>query len=203
MFYLDGQHKAAGLTYDPFKAIIAPRPIGWISAMSKKGEVNLSPYSFFNAMGGRPNLVAFSSGGIKDAVVFAQETGEFVCNFVTEELLQKMNATSAPLARGDNEFSYAGLTMAKCNVVKAPRVAESPTALECKVLQIVSPNDLSGKPSGSHIVIGQVVGVHIDEQYIENGILDTAKMRPLARCGYDDYAVVDKMITLKRPEGGY
>jgi flavin reductase (DIM6/NTAB) family NADH-FMN oxidoreductase RutF len=203
MFYQSGEHRAAGLTYDPFKAIVAPRPIGWISARSLKGEINLSPYSFFNAMGGRPNLVAFSSEGGKDAITFAEESGEFVCNFVTEDMLLKMNATSAPLARGDNEFVFAGLTMAQCKLVKAPRVAESPTALECKVLQIVSPNDLSGKPAGCHIVIGQVVGVHIDDQYVENGLLNTARMRPLARCGYDDYAVVDKVITLKRPEGGY
>jgi flavin reductase (DIM6/NTAB) family NADH-FMN oxidoreductase RutF len=203
VFYISGQHKAAGLTYDPFKAIIAPRPIGWISARSLGGEINLSPYSFFNAMGGRPNIVAFSSEGSKDAISFAAESGEFVCNFVTEDMLQKMNATSAPLARGENEFLHAGLTMAKCELVKAPRVAESPSALECKVLQIVSPNDLSGKPAGCHIVIGQVVGVHIDEQFVENGILSTARMRPLARCGYDEYAVVDRVITLKRPEGGY
>jgi flavin reductase (DIM6/NTAB) family NADH-FMN oxidoreductase RutF len=203
MFYLDGQHKAAGLTYDPFKAIVAPRPIGWISAMSKNGEVNLSPYSFFNAMGGRPNLVAFSSDGWKDAVAFAAESGEFVCNLVTENMLASMNATSAPLPRGESEFGPAGLTMAECKVVKAPRVAESPTAMECKVLQIISPNDIFGKPTNAHIVLGQVVAVHIDDRYVENGILNTAAMRPLARCGYDEYAVVDRTITLQRPEGGY
>jgi flavin reductase (DIM6/NTAB) family NADH-FMN oxidoreductase RutF len=201
MFYETGQHKAAGLTYNPFKAIIAPRPIGWISAMSKSGEINLSPYSFFNAIQSNPDLVMFSSDGMKDAISFIAESGEFVCNLVTEDLLEPMSATSAPLPRGENEFHHAGLAMAPSVLVKPPRVAHAPTALECKLLQIISPNDLSGRPAGCHMVLGQVVGVHIDDRFIENGRLNTARMRPIARCGYDEYAVVDKVITLARPPG--
>lgn len=203
MFYETGQHKAAGLTYDPVKAIVAPRPIGWISAVSATGEVNLSPYSFFNLFGVRPTIVGFSSDGLKDAVSFITETGAFVCNIATQDLLAQMSATSAPLPRGENEFLHAGLTMVPSQMVAVPRVKESPAALECRLLQILSPDDLDGKPSGYHIVLGQVVGVHIDERFIRDGRLDTAAMQPLARCGYDDYAVVDRVIALERPPGAY
>lgn len=201
MFFRSGEHKAAGLPHDPFKAIVAPRPIGWISAVSKDGAVNLAPYSFFNALQGNPNLVMFSSDGEKDAVSFIRETGEFVCSLATYDLRDRMNATSAPLPRGDNEFLHAGLTMAKSELVKPPRVAESPTALECKLLQIVSPVALSGRSAGCHVVIGEVVGIHIDDRFLAAGRLDTAAMRPLARMGYDEYAFVDSAIKLTRPAG--
>ena len=202
MFYKAGEHKAAGLTYDPFKAIVAPRPIGWISVVSKGGQVNLSPYSFFNAFSGRPPIVAFSSEGIKDAVAFVSETGEFVCNLATLDLAVQMNETSAPLPRGDNEFMHAGLAMVPSQLVKPPRIAGVATALECKLLQIISPNDLSGQPAGCHIVMGQVVGVHIDDRFVENGRLNTVAMKPIARLGYDEYGVIDKSFKIARPEGG-
>lgn len=202
MFYLSGQHRAAGLQHNPFKAIIAPRPIGWISAMSRDGAINLAPYSFFNALQSNPDIVMFASDGWKDAVTFIQETGEFVCSLATHDLFAQMNMTSAPLPRGENEFIHAGLTMAPSQVVKPPRVAESPTALECKLLQIVSPVALSGDSANCHIVIGQVVGVYIDERFVREGRLNTAAMKPLARCGYDEYAVVDEVIALTRPAGG-
>jgi flavin reductase (DIM6/NTAB) family NADH-FMN oxidoreductase RutF len=163
--------------------------------------VNLAPYSFFNALQSNPDLVMFSSDGKKDAIAFVEETGEFVCSLATYELRQQMNATSAPLPRGSSEFVYAGLTMAPSRIVKPPRVAESPTALECRLLQIISPNQLSGEPSGCHIVIGQVVGIHIDDRFIKDGRLDTSAMRPIARMGYDEYAVVDKPFTITRPAG--
>jgi flavin reductase (DIM6/NTAB) family NADH-FMN oxidoreductase RutF len=202
MFFAAGQHKQAGLPHNPFKAIMAPRPIGWISAMSKAGEINLAPYSFFNALQSNPDLVMFSSDGMKDAISFVEETGEFVCSLATYDLRDQMNLTSAPLPRGSSEFVHAGLTMAPSRFVAPPRVAEAPVAIECKLLQIVSPNQLSGEASGCHIVIGQVVGVHIDERFITNGRLDTAAMRPLARCGYDEYAVVERVFQLTRPAGG-
>ncbi len=201
MFYASGQHRNAGLSHNPFKAIVAPRPIGWISAISAKGEVNLAPYSFFNALQSNPDMVMFSSEGMKDAVSFIAETGEFVCSLATWELQQQMNLTSAPLPRGENEFLHAGLTMAPSELVRPPRVAESPTALECKLLQIVSPTDLSGAAANCHIVIGQVVGVHIDDRFVRNGRLDTAAMRPIARMGYDEYAVVESAFRITRPAG--
>src|SRR3712207_6770877 len=113
-----------GLPYNPFKALVAPRPIGWVTTMSAEGAVNLSPYSFFNAVSDRPDIVVFSSQGYKDAITFAEETGEFVCNLATWELRDAMNATSAPLPRGENEMSFAGLTAAPSRIVKPPRVAE-------------------------------------------------------------------------------
>src|SRR5215213_10183281 len=122
MFY-ESDPKAYGLRHDPFKALVAPRPIGWITAMSDRGEVNLSPYSFFNAFADDPNLVAFSSNGRKDTLTFIEETGEFVCNLATFDLREPMNDTSAPLARGVNEMDHAGLMAAPSRVVRPPRVA--------------------------------------------------------------------------------
>ncbi|MGL5117226.1 MAG: flavin reductase family protein [Beijerinckiaceae bacterium] len=201
MFYRAGEHKEAGLAHDPFKAIIAPRPIGWISAMSKAGEINLAPYSFFNAFSGRPPIVGFSSEGVKDAVAFIAETGEFVCSLATLDLAQEMNATSAPLPRGENEFLHAGLEMAASQLVKPPRVKRAATALECKLIDIIQPKLIDGAPAGCFIVLGQVVGFHIDDRFVANGRLDTAAMRPIARCGYDEYAVVDRVFAITRPPG--
>jgi len=199
MFYEPEKRDRNLLPHDPFKAIIAPRPIGWITAMSAKGEINLAPYSFFNALNSRPNLVMFSSEGLKDSVAFILETREFVCNLATYDLRDAVNATSAPLPRGVNEMEHAGLTAAPSRIVKPPRVAESPCALECKVTDVVSMKTHDGQPIDSHVVFGQVVGVHIDDRFLANGMLDTAAMRPIARCGYHDYAVADRMFSLIRP----
>ncbi len=123
----------------------------------------------------------FASDGWKDAITFIQETGEFVCSLATWDLRHQMSLTSAPLPRGESEFAHAGLTMAPSQLVKPPRVAESPAALECKLLQIVSPAQLSGESANCHIVIGQVVGVHLDDRYVKDGRLSTADMKPIAR----------------------
>ena len=202
MFFEPGHHKEHGLPHDPFKALIAPRPIGWISVMSKAGALNLSPYSYFNAFGTSPPMVGFSSEGPKDAVTFAIETGEFVCSLTSFELIQQMSMTSAPLPRGVSEFDHAGLETAPSRLVRPPRVARSPAALECKVVQIVTPSDIHGKPTGTMLVLGQVIGIHIDDKFIENGIVQTAAMELVARCGYRDYAVLRETITLQRPSGG-
>jgi flavin reductase (DIM6/NTAB) family NADH-FMN oxidoreductase RutF len=203
MFY-DSNPKAHGLAHDPFKALVAPRPIGWITAVSARGEVNLSPYSFFNAFSDQPNMVAFSSNGRKDALAFIEETGEFVCNLATFDLREAVNATSAPLARGENEMDHAGLTAAPSRVVRPPRVAEAPAALECKWLKTVPLEPLGGGPAAYYLVIGQVVGVHIDDRFIQNGIVDIAAMRPIMRAGYRDYFVAtpDTKFTMTRPRGG-
>jgi flavin reductase (DIM6/NTAB) family NADH-FMN oxidoreductase RutF len=189
-----------GLPHDPFKAIVAPRPIGWITSMSASGAINLAPYSFFNGVSSRPPTVMFSSEGVKDSVAFIRETGEFVCNLATYDLREAMNQTSAPLPRGVNEMEAAGLAPAPCHLVKPPRVAAAPCALECRLLQIVALTDLGGQPTGAHVVFGQVVGVHIDERFLRDGLLDTASLRPIARCGYHDYATVEQTFTLRRPE---
>lgn len=201
MFYEPEKRDRNLLPHDPFKAIVAPRPIGWITSMSAKDEVNLAPYSFFNGVNSRPNLVMFASEGHKDSVAFIEETGEFVCNLATWDLREQMNETSAPMARGQNEMVRAGLAPAPSVIVKAPRVAASPCALECRMTQIVALHDTAGAPIDCHVVFGQVVGVHIDDRFVKNGILDTAAMRPIARCGYaGDYAVVDSLFSMLRPE---
>lgn len=202
MFY-ETSTNAHGLPHDPFKAIVTPRPIGWITAMSAKGEINLSPYSFFNAVSERPPMVAFSSAGKKDALSFIEETGEFVCNLATYDLREQMNLTSAVLPRGESEMEHAGLKAAPSRLVKPPRVADALAALECKWLQTVPLNPLSGGDPSYYLVIGQVVGIHIDDRYIVNGLVDTAAMRPIARSGYRDYFVAtpETKFSITRPGG--
>jgi flavin reductase (DIM6/NTAB) family NADH-FMN oxidoreductase RutF len=199
MFYEPDKRDQSRLKFDPFKAIVAPRPIGWITSISRKGEVNLAPYSFFNGVNSRPNLVMFASEGRKDSVSFIAETGEFVCNLATWDLREAMNATSAPLPRGVSEMERAGLTSAPSRLVKPPRVAASPCALECKLVKIVAMESFDHNPVDCHVVFGQVIGVHIDDRYIVDGRLDTAALKPVARCGYDEYAVVESVFAMQRP----
>ncbi|HZZ60761.1 MAG TPA: flavin reductase family protein [Roseiarcus sp.] len=200
MFYETGKRDRTKLPHDPFKAIVAPRPIGWISTCALDGRINLAPYSFFNGFCSAPPIVGFSSEGWKDSASFARESGEFVANLATSELRHPMNATSAEWPRGDNEFLHARLTMAECRLVAAPRVAESPASLECKVVEVVEIRTRSGAWSGSVLTLGEVVAVHIDESYLRGGRFDTAGAHPLARCGYSDYAVVESVFALARPK---
>jgi flavin reductase (DIM6/NTAB) family NADH-FMN oxidoreductase RutF len=198
MFY-DTAKNNHGLPRNPFKAIVAPRPIGWITSMSAKGEINLAPYSFFNAVSDNPPIVLFSSEGPKDSLVFVEETKEFVCNLATFNLRAAVVDTSEDLPRGVNEMEKSGLAAAPSRLVRPPRVAASPCALECRLLQVIHLVDLEGRPSSRHVVFGQVVGVHIDDRFIKNGRLDTAAMRPIARCGYADYSVVNEVFAMRRP----
>ena len=202
IFYEPQARDRTLLPHDPFKALISPRPVGWISTMSPEGEVNLAPYSFFNAFSGAPPLVGFCSEGYKDSAAFAQASGEFVWNMANWDLRMAMNATSAPLPRGSSEFVHAGLEIAACKLVKAPRVKASPASLECKVTQIMQLNDLTGAATDRYLVMGQVIGVHLDEAYLRDGIMDITLMKPIARCGYQDYAVVDSVFPVSRPPGG-
>ena len=185
--------------HDPLKALIAPRPIGWFATMSARGELNLAPYSYFNGFSSSPPIVGFSSEGEKDSQVFAMETGEFVWSMATWELRDQMNASAASLPRGQSEFAHAGLETAASRLVKPPRVARSPAAFECRVTEMVKLKDLDGSDSGRRLVIGRVVGIHIDERFVRDGRVDTAAMRPIARGGYDEYSVVDRVFTMPRP----
>jgi len=200
--YYSATQDDLGFAHDPFKAIVAPRPIGWITALSAKGEVNLSPYSFFNAISSRPNIVMFSSENKKDAVAFIEETGEFTCSLVTRALAQPMNLTSAPLPRGESEYPHAGLEMAPSRFVKPPRVAGTPAALECKLLSIQQLQDLDGNAVPRWMVLGQVVGTFVDDAFVKDGRFDTAGANPIARCGYADYAEVTSLFSIQRPAGG-
>jgi len=203
MFY-EPSKRNHGLPHDPFKAIVAPRPIGWITSMSARGEINLAPYSYFNGVSSDPPMVMFASEGRKDSVVFVEETREFVCNLATFELRQQMNTTSGPYPRGVDEMKEAGLEAAPSVLVKPPRVRASPCAMECKWLQTVRLDDADGRPTQRHIVFGQVVGIHIDDRFITGGLLDTAAMQPIARAGYHDYFVAtpETKFSLRRPKGG-
>lgn len=200
IFYEPGRRDRSVLRHDPFKSIIAPRPIGWVSSMSAAGAVNLAPYSYFNAFSGQPPILAFASEGVKDTIAFVEETREFVWNMPTWDLRDAMNASSASLPRGTNEFPHAGLTQAPSRFVKPPRVAESPVALECKVTDIQRLKDLEGREFGNILVLGQVVGIHIAEDCVVDGAFDLTRAKPIARCGgLADYAVVTELFQMVRP----
>lgn len=201
MFYEPS--KGHGLPHDPFKAIVAPRPIGWISTIGRDGALNLAPYSFFNAISSHPHLVLFSSEGEKDSLSFVRETSEFVANLVGRSLASNMSRSSVNAPRGVSEFGYAGLTPAPSRLVTPPRVAEAPAALECKMTEILEPKGLDGRHAGVFVVVGEVVGVHIDEAFLTPaGLFDTVKAGNVARLGYMDYSSVDATFAMRRPRWG-
>jgi flavin reductase (DIM6/NTAB) family NADH-FMN oxidoreductase RutF len=200
IFYEPAARDRELLPHDPFKAIVAPRPIGWVSTVGPDGELNLAPYSFFNAVGERPPMIAFSSTGAKDSATFAAGTGEFVWNMPTWDLREQMNLSSKALPRGESEFGFAGLETAPSRLVAPPRVAEAHCALECRVVHQVELDTVDGEPSEQFLVVGQVIGVHIDEAYIVDGRVDTAALKPIARCGYrEEYTVVESLFAMWRP----
>lgn len=196
MFY-DAVKNDHGFQYDPFKAIVAPRPIAWVSSLSAAGQANLAPYSFFNAFAQAPHYIAFGSGPRKDSMRNIEETGEFAVNLATLALKDAMNASSAHVKT--DEFELAGLTKAPCRLIRPPRVAESPACLECRLHQIVPlPGD--DGTADDFLIIGRVIGIHIDDRYIEDGRVDTAAMQPIARLGYSEYATVSEVWRMRRPD---
>jgi flavin reductase (DIM6/NTAB) family NADH-FMN oxidoreductase RutF len=199
---IDNNH---GLPHDPFKALIAPRPIGWISTISADGICNLAPYSFFNAISDRPHYVMFSSSTFKDSVRNVEQTGEFTCSLATWELRSHMNLSSAPVPPDVDEYPVAGLTAAKSKFVAPPRVKESPAAFECQYWRTIELPDVDAeRKTGHYLVIGRVVGIYIDDRFLKDGIVDTGAMRPIARMGYMDYAVVtpETVFNMNRPRVG-
>ncbi|TNB46958.1 flavin reductase family protein [Martelella lutilitoris] len=199
MFYTTDLNEH-GLPHDPFKAIVSPRPIGWIGSRSGRGEDNLAPYSFFNAVSSAPPVVMFSSDTTKDSLRNIDETGVFTVNLVSRDLAEQMNTTSAALARGESEFAAAGLTPVAGRLVDAPYVGEAYAALECRMTAIMAPPTLEGAVTQSRMVFGQVVAVHIkDEALTPEGRLDMARVRPLARLGYRDYCDGGDVFEMIRP----
>lgn len=199
-------HLQHGLHYDPFKAIVAPRPIGWITSLSPSGVLNLAPYSFFNAVSDQPKMVMFSTNGKKDSLRNIEATGEFTCSIVSDAQAAAMNLTSASVAEDVSEYALAGLETAPSLVVRPPRVAGAPAALECRLWKVIELPRGEDDPT-HYVAFGMVVAVYIDERCVRDGRLDTAAMRPVARLGYMDYAVVtpETCFTLDRPrvaEGG-
>lgn len=189
-----------GLRHDPFKAIVAPRLIGWISSRSQDGVLNLAPYSFFGAFATFPAVIGFCSEGRKDSISNIEATGEFVWNLASRPLAEQMNRSSAPVAADVDEFALAGLTPSPGRNVAVPHVAEAPAALECKLLQIVRLNALDGTPMDNWLALGQVVGVHIRQEYLKDGLFDTHAAQPIMRAGYRaDYAQIGEMFQMVRP----
>ena len=187
------------LPHDPFKAIVAPRPIGWISTVDADGRPNLAPYSFFNAFCENPPVVGFCSSGRKDSQRNIEETGEFVFNLATRRQAEAMNQTSAALPHGVSEFKAAGLRAAPSRLIRPPQVADAPAALECKLLLILPVKDLDGKLTPNTLILGQVVGVHIDAAYLKDGLFDIVAAGTIARCGYrGDYIEVTRVFEMLR-----
>ncbi|MCH9673693.1 MAG: flavin reductase family protein [Gammaproteobacteria bacterium] len=201
--HYDTAKRDHGLKHDPFKALMVPRPVGWISSVSEDGVCNLAPYSFFNAVSENPTYVVFASGGIKDSLRNIEQTGEFVCSLATWDLREHMNVSSAPVPPGVDEFPMAGLTAAASTMVRPPRVKESPAAFECKHWKTIQmPGAEPGDPGGFHVVFGRVVSVYVDDTYISDGMVNTGEMRPIARLGYMDYGVLtpETVFTINRPQ---
>ncbi len=205
MFYKPSE--GHGLPHDPFKAIVAPRPIGWISTLDTDGRANLAPYSFFNGCGDRPPYVMFAQTGpkkpggelVKDTVTNCRETGEFACSLVSEALKESMNVSTEAFDAGVDEFEKAGLAKGAGQAVKVPHVANAPAVLECRTHQII---DLPAWKDGwlNIMVIGEVVGVHVDEACLKDGLLDVLSYNPVARMGYLDYTTVTERWEMQRPE---
>jgi flavin reductase (DIM6/NTAB) family NADH-FMN oxidoreductase RutF len=194
--HYDTKLRNHGLRHDPFKALVVPRPVGWVSTIGADGVANLAPYSFFNAVSDRPPMLMFSSAGTKDSLRNLLHGGEFTCSIASWPLREAMNLSSAPVAPSVDEFQLAGLKPAASHYVKPPRVAESPAAFECRVWRTLPlPGD------GYTVVFGHVVGIYIDDAFIEDGLVRSGDMAALARLGYMEYSVLrpDAMFTMNRP----
>ena len=206
MFY-DTRSGDHGLQQDPFKACVIPRPIGWISTLAPDGTTNLAPYSFFNAVAGSPPMVMFCSGGrkpdgsAKDTVTNIEATGEFVVNLATWGLKEAMSRSSASVPASVDEFEIAGLETAPSELVGPPRVAASPVHLECRHHQTVDlPTDDPARRNA--MVIGRVIGIHIDDAVISDGRVEASRLQPIARLGYQEYARIDAIFSMDRPNAG-
>ena len=204
MFFLPGTHKDHGLTYSPLKALISPRPIGWISSLSADGVANLSPYSFFNAIAELPPMVMFISapdmretnkGGRKDSLANILETREFGVNIVGSEQADQMVKSSQDVTADIDEFNHTGLDKKQAEKISAPLVAGAPAHLECVYYDHITLPD-NGRGQNSVMVMGTIVGIHIDEAIIADGRVDVSRYTPVARLGYKDYAAVSDLFEM-------
>lgn len=182
-FYFYEPAAGHGLPHDPFNAIVAPRPIGWIGSLDRAGVRNLAPYSFFNAFNYRPPIVGFASIGKKDSVRNLEATGEFTWNLVTKALAEPMNETCRTVPPEVDEFALAGLEAAPSRLIAAPRVAASPASFECKVSQVIQLTSAAGEKVDTWMVFGEVVAVHIDKRFLKDGVYDTTAPHPILRTG--------------------
>ena len=206
MFFTPGSHKDHGLRYNPLKAIITPRPIGWISSLDADGRPNLAPFSFFNAISELPPMVGYSVApslleggpGIKDTLSNVRETKEFVVNIVSSAQMKAMSDSSAMLPHGESEFAFAGLNAIPSELVKPPRVKDAPCHLECVLWDILALPEM-GNGNRNHWVMGEIIGIHIADNVVCDGKVDVLRFNPVARLGYKDYAQIDDVFELSRP----
>lgn len=201
MFY-NTEENNHNLLYNPFKSCIVPRPIGWISTISKNKIVNIAPFSYFNAVSDSPPVLMFSSsfktdGSDKDTVRNIEETGEFVFNIVTYDLQQQMLKSSTPLPYDVSEALEYNIETSDSLIVKPPRIKSSPINLECKYIKNTTLS-IGNKSCGVKVIFGHVVGVHIDDSIIEDGKINIKKIRPISRLGYDQYAVIDEIFSMRK-----
>lgn len=204
MFY-ETEKNNHGLKYDPFKSCIIPRPIAWITTVGRDGIDNCAPYSFFNGVSSNPPMVMFANNGAsldgigpRDTFSNIKETNEFVINISTFKTKDKMNLTSARLKKNISEIEFAALETLNSKLVKPKRLKESPINMECTLYKII---DLPGitKNNYNGVLIGNVIGIHIDDKFIKDGKVDVQKIRPLARLGYFDYSIINNSFSIKRP----
>ena len=201
MFY---QPKKNPFSIDPYKSLIFPRPIGWISSIDKKGIVNLAPYSYFNAIADDPPQIMFVAGASdrssqkKDTLTNIMATKEFVVNFATSATRNQMNLSSKDIHKDDDEFVLTKLKKRKSRLVKVPSVANSPVNLECKLLKSIKLK--SSLRKFSTMVMGEVIGIYIKDSFIEKGRVNSAAMRYVARMGYSEYTTVSSKFKMKRPK---
>ncbi len=195
--------RPAPLTHNPFNALVMPRPIGWISTIDGAGRANLAPYSYFNAVSSEPPYVMFAPnsaapGKDKDSYLNLLEVPEFVAHVVSGANGTAMNASSAPLPRGSSEFEHCGIATLPSRLVRPPRVATALAALECRVFRIV---DLPRTPDGrdNHVVIGEVLAIHLDDSLIVDGLVDERRLEPLTRLGYMNYGTLGEVFAMQRP----
>ena len=208
MYFKSGEHKQAGLRYSAFKALVSPRPIGWISTIDEKGIANLAPYSFFNAVSELPPMVMFISAPdsrkqadatfhhAKDSLTNIRQTGEFGVNITSEAQIDQMVKSSAILSADEDEFIASGLEKMEAKDIKAPLVKGAPAHFECRLHDMI---DLPGTDNraGCVMVIGFVISTHIQDDFIHDGKVDVTKYRPVSRLGYKDYALTDKVFEIK------
>ena len=201
MFYQP--KKENPLSIDPFKSLIFPRPIGWISSIDKNGNANLAPYSYFNAIADNPPQIMFAAGpnekplNKKDTLLNVIETKEFVVNFATSSTRRKMNLSSIDVPKDEDEFIISNLKKRKSKLVNAPSVADSPVNLECKLLKTIKLK--SNNKKYATMIIGEVIGIYIKNSFIKNGRVDSTAMRYVARMGYSEYTTISSSFQMKRP----
>ncbi|MCC6076052.1 flavin reductase family protein [Pseudomonas sp. GCM10022188] len=191
------------LPFDPYAAIVGPRPIGWMGTRSKEGVANLSPYSFFNALNHNPPLLGFASIGYKDTIRNIEETGEFTWNLVSRDIASQMNQSSVSAPPNVDEFDMVGLTKASSRLIGAPRVAESPVSLECRLSQVVRLKDSRGEDLDTWFVYGEVVYVHIRKDLLDEGVYNTVRARPVFRGGglSDYFEIIEACrFAMRKPE---